>query len=175
MALGTASLVERSTVPDAAVRPALAPSLLSISSHHSDFWKPALFLFFFLTSAHFLHWSCLWVLWTLLACQLCELWRENQEQVLLSLTWCAFSRMAESGCTVTEAGVVPDVSKAPGWPEESFYCSNLCRSHPFHTIFAWEGKSSAWLVGAGLGICGETLQRLYMGHYIWKSQPYYSL
>lgn len=81
----------------------------------------------------------------------------------------------EDGFTGIKPGVVTDVSEVPVWPGESFYCGFLLCSHPFCTLFAWEGKSLAWLVGAGLGICGETLQCLYMGHYIWKSWCYYSL
>lgn len=57
------------------------------------------------------------------------------------------------GVSVTgiKLGVVVDVSEVPVWPAEAFYCGALLYSHSFCRVFAWEGKSSAQLVVAGLG------------------------
>lgn len=160
--------------------PALAPSFFSKSLHHSDFWQLAFFLYYyknkpFPTVDDFLRvvreFSELFILVNCISSR----GRTKSRSWVVLHGVCLQLNSKEGGFTGIKSGVVTDVSEVPVWPGGSFYCSSLLCSHPFCTVFAWVRKSPAWLVGAGLGICGETLQCLYMGHYIWKSWCYYSL
>lgn len=173
--------LERSTIPEAAVVPALTPSLFSkayailiFESLFSSSSTRKISLFLHLMT------SFIWVvrafseLFILVNCITSGERTNSRSSILLHGVYLQLNSK-EDGFTGIKPGVVIDVSEVPVWPGESFYCGSVLCSHPFYTVFAWEGKSPAWLVEAGLGICGETLQCLYMGHYIWKSWCYCSL